>query len=137
MAEVTKTISSLQRKWTDLDFNFSRNPGNSDVTKKTNTDAVKQSIRNLLLTKQFERPFQPNLYSQLYDLLFELFTPTIKYTLESVISNVITNYEPRASIISVTVNPTPESNALDVTLVFTVIGVNVPVTYTVSLERTR
>ncbi len=137
MATVVKTISSIQKRFVDLDFNFGISPNTGDVGKKIDVEAVKQSVRNLLLTKQFERPFQPQLYSQLYDLLFEPFTPTIKITLEEVIFNVLHNYEPRVRILNITVNDKPMNNALDISLTFVVVGVEVPTTYSILLERTR
>lgn len=137
MVTVTDSVVSLQKTYSDIDFNFSQNPGTGDVSKKTNIEAVKQSVKNLLLTKMYERPFQPNLYSQLYDLLFEPFTATTKYALEKVISNVLTNYEPRIIINELNVVDRKENNALDIILNFTVIALQISTTYSVQIDRIR
>ncbi|MDD4242731.1 MAG: GPW/gp25 family protein [Bacilli bacterium] len=134
---ITNTITTLQKNFTDLDFNFTMNPGTGDVSKKTNIEDIKQSVKNLLLTKIYERPFQPNLYSQLYDLLFEPFSPTIKFTLETVINNVLTSYEPRINVLSVGVNDRRENNALEISLSFEIVGVNVAANYSILVSRIR
>jgi hypothetical protein len=137
MTQITLTATSLQKKFTDLDFGFALNPGTGDVGKKVNTEAVKQSMRNLILTKKYERPFNPHLSCQIYDLLFELFTPNIKSTIERVIFDVIDTYEPRVQLLDVEVNPTPDHNSLDITLVYQIVGIELPSEFTFTLERTR
>jgi phage baseplate assembly protein W len=137
MVEVIKTISSLQKKYSDLDFNFNSNPGNGDVSRKINVESVKQSVKNLLLTKQGERFFQPDLYSDLYSLLFENFSLTTKFGLESVIRQLLEKYEPRIIINSIDVTERIENNALEVTLRFEVIALRVEATYVVLIDRLR
>ena len=137
MATVVASISSLRKNYTDLDFNFLENPGTGDVNKKTNAEAVKQSVRNLLLTKKYERPFQPELFSQLYDLLFENFTNTTRYALEKVIKNVLKAYEPRINVLDVNLTNNPSSNALGISLSYEIIAINVTTTQSIILERTR
>lgn len=137
MATVTTTINSLKRGYSDLDFSFGENPGTGDVNKKTNAEAVKQSVRNLLLTKKYERPFQPELFSQLYDLLFENFTSTTRYTLEKVIKNILKAYEPRINVLDVNITNNPSSNALGISLSYEIIAINVTTTQSIILERTR
>ena len=137
MGTITETITTLQKKYTDIDFNFTQNPATGDVTKKTNIEAVKQSVRNLLLTKLYERPFQPNLYSQLYDLLFEPFTSTTKYALEKVILNVLTNFEPRIRVLDINIIDRKENNALEISLRFVVIATQIETTYSINVERIR
>jgi phage baseplate assembly protein W len=70
------------------------NPATNDVAKKNDDEAIKQSLRNLILTKKYERPFQSELFSQLYDLLFEHFTASTKSAIQIVVSNVIKNLNP-------------------------------------------
>jgi len=137
MAQVPVTVTTLQRKFTDLDFGFSVNPGSGDVGKKINEEAIKQSMRNLILTKRYERPFRPNLSSQVTDYLFELFTPNIKMTIERVIYDVIRTYEPRVQLLDVDVSSTPEQHSLEVSISYMVVGINIPSVYTFILERTR
>ncbi len=137
MAVVTTTISSLKRGYSDLDFSFGENPGTGDVNKKINAEAIKQSVRNLLLTKKYERPFQPELFSQLYDLLFENFTSTTRYTLEKVIKNVLKAYEPRINVLDVNITNNPSSNALGISLSYEIVALNITTTQSIILERTR
>jgi phage baseplate assembly protein W len=137
MATVTNTITNLQKTYVDLDFNFLTNPGTGDVTKKTNIEDVKQSVRNLLMTKMHERPFQPNLYSGIYDLLFEPFTGTTKYALEKIIRNLLGTYEPRISVLDINIADNSVNNGLDISLTFEVIALAITTTYSVTLERTR
>ena len=137
MAVVTRTINSLRKGYTDLDFNFGENPGTSDVNKKTNAEAIKQSVRNLLLTKKYERPFQDSLYSQLWDLLFENFTSTTRMALDRVIRNVLKYYEPRINVLDVNISNNQSSNALGITLSYEIISLNISTTQSIILERTR
>ena len=134
---ITQTIKSLQQNYTDIDFNFAMNPATGDVTKKTNVEAVKQSVRNLLCTKLYERPFQPDLSSQIYDLLFEPFTASTRYALDKVIRNLLTTYEPRIEINDINIVDRQEQNALEISLTFTVIALAITTTFSVSLERIR
>jgi phage baseplate assembly protein W len=137
VALIETTISSLRSGYSDLDFSFGENPGTGDVNKKTNAEAIKQSVRNLLLTKQYERPFQDGLYSQLYDLLFENFTSTTRYSLDRVIRNVLSYYEPRINVLDVNISNNPASNALAISLSYEIISLNITTTQSIILERTR
>ena len=137
MATITNTISSIQTKFTDIDFGFNMNPATNDVAKKNDDEAIKQSLMNLVLTKKYERPFQSELFSQLYDLLFEHFTVSTKSAIQIVVSNVVKNFEPRVKLQSVVVNEDMVHNALDVTLYYVIIGTTVLKQYTISVERIR
>ena len=134
---IINTIKSLQKTYVDLDINFLTNPGTGDITIKKNVESIKQSIRNLLMTKMYERPFQANLYSGIYDLLFENFTGTTKYTLEKIIRNLLSTYEPRINVIDVNIIDNSVMNGLDISLTFEVISLSIITTYSVTLERTR
>lgn len=137
MATITNTISSIQTKFTDIDFGFNINPATNDVAKKTDDEAIKQSLVNLVLTKKYERPFQSDLFSQMYDLLFEHFTYATKSAIERVIFNVVNNYEPRVNLTSVVVNDNPEHNSLDVTLYYVIVGTSISRQYTITVDRVR
>lgn len=137
MATVTNTISNIQTKFTDIDFGFNMNPATNDVAKKNDDEAIKQSLLNLILTKKYERPFQPELFSQLYDLLFENFTLSTKSAIQIVVSNVIKNFEPRVKLESVVINEDRPHNALDITLYYVIAGTSVLKQYTISVDRIR
>lgn len=124
-------------QYSDIDLNFNIHPVKKDLSKKTDDEAVKQSLKTLVLTNFYERPFQPNLGSNLFQLLFDNFTPLTRIKLEDAIKEVINNYEPRVSIISVDVNEAPQNNAIDVTIFFNISNQPEPVELNILLKRIR
>ena len=130
-------INRKARFYRDIDLAFAVNPFTKDVYVKTNEEAVRTAIKNLVLTQNYERPFHPEIGSPIYGLLFEPFTPLIKNTLEKLISQVITNYEPRATLLGVTVDDNPDQNSLDVQIDFRINNIERPITVNVNLQRTR
>ena len=126
------------RQYTDLDLFFSKKATSNDISKVTDIQAVKRSIRNLILTDHYEKPFHPEIGSGIRGLLFELMSPLTANVLAKVVEDVIENYEPRAKLMGVTVYPDMDRNAYEVTIEFYV--VNTPtelVELTVMLERLR
>ena len=81
-------------RYVDLDLDFEKNPFTLDVNTKVDVDAVKRSIRNLIVPGRFERLFQPDLSAGVSGLLFEHLTPGSKHTIEKLISQTIENSEP-------------------------------------------
>ena len=137
MAIFTKPLSTNTRKWADLDLDFVAHPVTKDIVLKRDVEAVKRSIRNLILTNRYERPFQPNIDGGVTRLLFELSTPHTKHNIESAIRNCISNYEPRAEVIDVFVSGDLDKNGFNVTIEFRVINTPNPVTIELFLERLR
>lgn len=125
------------RTFTDLDFNFLSHPRTKDVTTRIDAEAVRQSIRNLVMTRNFERPFRSYLGCQVMNLLFEPSSPLLTAMIEKTISDVITNYEPRANLLGVAVNYSPDNNSVYVSITFTVVNTTTPLTVNLILERTR
>ena len=105
--------------------------------RKTNVDAVKQSIRNLLLTNKGERLFQPNLGGNINAMLFENITPQTFITMQDHIKDILAAYEPRAEVIEVYVAETSDDHEVQVTIVFGIVNVQEPITLEVILERVR
>ncbi len=130
MARKTRTFS-------DLDFNFSIHPRDGDVASKYDEEAIKQSIKNLILTRNYERPFRSYLGTQIYSILFENISPLTTTMLERTISDVIYNYEPRVNLLDVAIRYTPDNNAVYVTIVFKIINTSTPIEVNLILERTR
>lgn len=125
------------KTFTDLDLNFTAHPLSRDISKRTNENAVKASVRNLILTSYYERPFRSDIGSPLRQLLFELPGPMTKELIKRSITDTISNFEPRAQIISVEVKFNTDNNSVDVVIQFKVLnGVNVT-TLELTLERTR
>ena len=119
--------------FTDLD----KHPIRSTVLRKTNVDAVKQSLRNLMLTDRGERLFQPNLGGNIRAMLFENITPQTLLTMQEHIKDVIEAHEPRADVIDVVIAQTSQEHEVQITIVFRVVNVQEPVTLELLLERVR
>ena len=133
----TKGLSTNTRRWSDLDLDFIKHPTTNDIVRKTDVEAVKRSVRNLILTNRYERPFQPEIDGGVTQHLFQLSTPSTKYDIETAIKIAILNFEPRAEIISIIVAGDLDRNGFDVTINFRVINVPEPVTIELFLERLR
>lgn len=127
----TKTLYS--DFFTDLDVN----PISEDVAVKTNENAIRQSIKNLLMTDQGERPFQPTLGGNIRAMLFENMGPQTIVSAKQIIENTINEHEPRANLIDVIVSPSYDENSVEVSIAFSVINRQEPVTLDVILRRVR
>ena len=125
------------RSYKDLDLNFTAHPIKKDVSKNLNEYAIINSVKNLVSTNFFERPFRPEIGSGVRNLLFENVDPLVAAQLERAISEVIVNYEPRVSILKITAQASPDENRYAVTLSFFIINNPNPVTIDFFLERIR
>ena len=106
------------RVYKDLNLNFTSNPVTKDVTTLTDVNAVKRSVRNLLLTNHYDRPFHPEIGSNVQALLFENFGPITGNQLSRQIEEMIANFEPRARVETVECFPILETNTYDVRIYF-------------------
>ena len=129
-----KTVGSFYK---DLDLDFTRNVVTNDVVKIEDVNAVKRSVRNLIQTNHYERPFHPELGCGIRELLFENFTPLTGIFIRRKVEEVITNYEPRARLSQVTVNEQPDRNGIEVTVYFYVMNIPEPVSVSTLLQRIR
>lgn len=130
-------MSRNTRTFTDLDFNFFLHPKTKDVSTRSDEDAIKQSIRNLLLTRNFERPFRSNIGSPLYNLLFEPISPITTSVMKRAVIDTIQNFEPRADVLDVSIKFDSENNNAVIGIIFRIKNTQTPVTINVILERTR
>lgn len=110
------------KTYRDLDLFFTRRSRDSDVNVLTNITAVKRSVRNLVLTNFYEKPFHPEIGSGVRDLLFEIVSPLTAIALAQSVEDVINNYEPRALLLGVDVIDNIDANAYDITVTFEVIN---------------
>ena len=136
-AQRNNDISRNVKQYRDLDLFFSKK-SNKDVNKVTDIEAVKRSIRNLVLLNSFEKPFHPEIAGDVRGLLFELMTPLTSAVIARKIQDVIENFEPRARLTGVQAIPDFDRNLYEVTVYFYV--VNAPtelVEVTQLLERLR
>jgi|TARA_B100001063_G_scaffold203425_1_gene197597 phage baseplate assembly protein W len=136
-ASNTNKSKKSSRDFIDLNLDFARNVVTNDIVKIDGVDAVKRSVRNLIQTNFYERPFHPEIGCGVRELLFENFTPVTGIFIQRKVEEVITNYEPRARISSVTVNEQPDRNGIDVTVYFYVMNMPNPVSVTTVLQRIR
>jgi hypothetical protein len=137
-AQGQNDIDRNVRQYTDLDLFFNKKATSKDISKVTDIQAVKRSIRNLVLTNHYEKPFHPEIGSGVRGILFEPMTPITAHILTQQIELVIENFEPRAKLISVRAQPNLDRNEYECTIEFFV--VNAPtelVDLTVFLERLR
>ncbi len=133
----TNNSKRISREFTDIDLDFSRNPVTNDIAKIKNVEAIKRSVKNLIQTNFYERPFQPELGSGVRDMLFENFSPLTTVFLERKIEEVISNYEPRVALNSVNVEDDIDGNRLVADIQFYVIGSAEPVSVRTYLQRLR
>lgn len=120
------------------DFNISMvTKGDGDLAKTVDEFAVAQSIKNLILTDKMERPFQPTVGCDIRKSLFENFTPQTITVAKQRIAETIGQYEPRAEIINIEASPDEDNNALNMTIVFSLINSDVEQTLGLVLERIR
>jgi phage baseplate assembly protein W len=130
-------MATLSKIYSDIDFNFTKKPVTGDVALSFDDQAVIRSIRNLLSTRHYERPFNPDLGSNVDALLFEMVSPLTAAALEKEILTTINNYEPRARVKSIVVSAQPDNNAYSVTLTFYIQNATLPTVVTLFLERNR
>ena len=137
-AQQTNNSDRVVKEYVDLDLFFGKKSSNSDIQDLTNVKAVKRSIRNLILTNHYEKPFHPEIGSGVRDILFENMTPVTSIILAKKIEDVILNFEPRARLVGVRAEPILDRNSYEVTIEFYI--VNQPtelVDLSVMLERLR
>ena len=125
------------RQFRDIDLDFNRNAVTNDVAVVEDVVAVKRSVKNLIQTNFYERPFQPELGCGIRELLFENFTPMTKIFLQRKIEEVLINYEPRINLQNVAVDDDQDNNRLVVDIYFYVVGVPGPQVVQSFLQRVR
>ncbi len=125
------------RQYSDLDAAFEPNPVNYDLSLRTNENAVKASIKHLVLTRNFERPFDSTIGSQLNHFLFEPMDDTTIILMKEVIARSITNHEPRVILNGINIVQEPENNKVVVNINFTIKNTTRPLNVNIVLDRTR
>lgn len=132
----TVTIQT-ERIFRDLDLNFTIHPVKKDINTHKNEFAIINSIKNLILTNHYERPFQPDLGGNIRRLLFEQVDSVTAAQIEREITEVIGNFEPRAQVSKVEAIPAPDENKYQIYLEFFIINSSAPITINFFLERIR
>ena len=134
---LTNKSKRSSRVYSDLNLDFLQNTATKDIQKIEDVDAVKRSVRNLINTNYYERPFRPQLGSNLRAMLFELYSPQMSHAISKEIDLLIKNYEPRARLVNVKTNSDPERNGYEVSISFYVVNFPEPVAVEAFLERLR
>jgi len=119
-------VQRLSRGFKDLSASFQTNPLSNDLIALKNESSIARSVRNLVLTIQGERPFQPALGTGVNNLLFDNMDKLTASAIRSELRTTIENYEPRVEINEIIVEPDFEGNAMHVTLQYFIIGMDVP-----------
>lgn len=133
---VTSIITTRDQVYKDIDLSFTAKE-NGELYVKRDAAAVKQAVKNLILTNYFEKPFQPFFGSDVRSLLFELADDEIEDDIEEAISNAIKSYEPRALLRRVTATSIPDQNSINVYIEFQIINTSETVTINTTLSRLR
>ena len=136
-ATQTNESSRSSKIFKDLNLDFQQNTATKDIQKLTDVEAVKRSVRNLLSTNHYEKPFHPEIGSNLRAMLFELMTPQMNHVITKQIENLINNYEPRCRLVQVHTQPEFERNGYNVQISFYVQNYQDPVVVESFLERLR
>ena len=133
LTPVNKKVSIYSDFRKDLAFS----PISGDIALLKDEDAVKDAIRNLLLTDRGERPMQPFLGGSIREMLFENLTPGTLKLIQERVESTIKTYEPRAELIDVTVTSTFDDNTVGVRIQFYIVNVQQPIELEIILERIR
>lgn len=137
-------VQKVTRKndYSDLDLDFIAHPTTKDVVKKTGADAIKRSVRNLILTNFYDRPFRSYIGSSAQKILFDNINPLTATFLKNAIIEVINNFEPRVQLVNddnngVIVQVNADNNGYNVTISFVIVNRSEPVVVSFFLERLR
>lgn len=136
-AESTNNSERSAQIYKDINLSFARHPLTGDIAFLTDIEAVKRSVRNLINTNFYERPFHPEIGSDVRSILFEPVSPPVANVLQRNIEDVIKNFEPRAELISVDVVPNIDANAYAANIKFYVVNSPTAVEVNIFLERLR
>ena len=121
----------------DLNLDFQQNTATKDIQKITDAESLKRSVRNLINTNHYEKPFHPEIGSNLRAMLFELMSPQMNHLISKQIENLINNYEPRCNLVEVFAQPMFDRNGYSVQISFMVNNHQEPVIVESFLERLR
>ena len=131
-------MANNTRTFSDLDLNFTKNPVTLDVARRYDEDAVKNALKNLILTSNYERPFHSEIGSPIRKLLFEPASPMLGAMLKRTIQDLITTFEPRVNIIDIIcVVAQNDPQTIQVSIEFTILNTTAPITLDLTLQRTR
>lgn len=128
--------ATKRRDYSDIDLTFTARPS-GDIYKKTDAAAVKQSVKNLITTNYYEKPFNPRFGANIVAMLFDLADEDAKYDVEQACKVAISRYEPRAEVLNIDAKVLPDYNSIEVSITFRVKSTFEEVTFQTILARLR
>lgn len=139
MSRADKLTSTAKKEYNYIDFliNLDKHPLNGSLARVTNEESVRQSIRTLLLTDQYERPYQPTIGSKIYSLLFEPMDNITVNLLKRTIEDTIRIHEPRAKLLEVLIYPNDGRNEYNINIIFSLINANKEIQLDLIIKRNR
>jgi phage baseplate assembly protein W len=131
------SVISPSREYSDLDLNFIVHPVKKDINRNLGVQAITNSVKNLLLTGHYERPFHPEIGSNVRKMLFEPLDAIVAVDLQKEIEETLKNYEPRIRINKIIVSPNFDRDGFEVYLEFNILNRTEPVAINFLLSRVR
>jgi phage baseplate assembly protein W len=131
------SIIARQPDYSDLDLDFMAHPTTGDIVRKKGDEAIKRSLRNLILTNFYDRPFRHSIGSNAQRLLFENATPVTASFLIDAVREVIKRFEPRIIVLGVDANFDYDYNGYNLTIKYSILNRPEPLATTIFLERIR
>ena len=135
LKKITGKDQKRSRSFTDLSLGMVRNANTQDVAVVKNDNAVKQAVKNLIMTTPGEKPFQPLVGSNVSQLLFEPMDDFTGDAVKQEVINTINRFEPRVRLRNCRVLPVFDRNAFNVTIVYQIVGIPVVETIEFVLQR--
>ena len=126
-----------QEIYRDIPMSFNVHPITGNMKLVANAESIKQSVKNIVLTNFYERPYQPELGGNVLTQLFENMSPITEYNVTQNIRQALENNEPRAIVEDIITTPVEDQNTLRVTIKFSVRNIPEPIEVDVLLERIR
>jgi phage baseplate assembly protein W len=129
-------MATISKKFVDINPKFEKNPLSGDLPLLKNVDAIKQSVKHIVLTQRGEKPFRPFFGSSAGTALFENFGSVTSDVLARAIEDALRAYEPRVEVIGIIVDQNIETNSFDLTVNYEIIGIPLdPQSLNLILER--
>lgn len=127
----------MDKTFTDIDFSFIPHPITKDITILRDEDAIKQAVRNLVYTQNYEKPFRPDIGCQTIGLLFENISSLTSIMIQKSVETVLRNFEPRIRVLNIHVDVSPDENGYNLTVEYMILNHQEPFRFTFFLERLR
>ena len=134
--QVTSIITKRNNTYSDIDLTFAKK-ANGDVFKKIDAAAVKQSVKNIVLSNYYEKPFEPYWGANLTGLLFELADDLFSIDIENRIKEALETYEPRIKVLDIIADLNPDNNYVNAYLRFKIVNTQEIVELEFKLTRLR